>query len=67
MSHKPTPTHHGAWRVFDGQLVDESEQPKPELLPYQRAWAEGPESKPVAVVVEKPRRLFKSRSKSPKE
>lgn len=21
---KPTPTHHGSWRVIDGQLVDES-------------------------------------------
>ncbi|RPE81845.1 hypothetical protein [Vulcaniibacterium tengchongense] len=25
MSIKPTPTRHGAWRVIDGQLVDESQ------------------------------------------
>lgn len=23
----PSPTTHGAWRVIDGQLVDESQQP----------------------------------------
>lgn len=23
---KPTPTTHGAWRMVDGQLVDESQQ-----------------------------------------
>lgn len=24
---KPTPTTHGAWRVINGQLVDENERP----------------------------------------
>ena len=29
MTQKPTPTTHGAWRVIDGQLVDESAQVPP--------------------------------------
>lgn len=29
-----TPTHHGAWRVIDGRLVDESKM-APDAVPVQ--------------------------------
>lgn len=40
-----TPTSHGAWRVIDGQLVDESAKPvpKPRAMPTPPA-----ASKPVS-------------------
>jgi len=33
MNSNLTPTRHGAWRVIDGQLVDESEQPAAAGIP----------------------------------
>lgn len=44
---KPTPTSHGAWRVVDGQLVDESTLPTPAAKAIQEPTAPAsPESKP---------------------
>lgn len=36
---KPTPTTHGAWRVIDGQLVNESEAGTPVEQVAEPVWA----------------------------
>ena len=80
---KPTPTHHAAWRVINGQLVDESAElvsntgaPAPAIehdpdplavTPPERVGGPGIPVLPIDATTQPPKRGRNTPSKSPKE